>query len=70
MKIINYSLLKVYSLYKHHKKAINDISYNDKVQIGNIVGDIRTIDKNDVHVAKLLGEHLGRLITGDNSKFV
>lgn len=42
----------------------------DEVKFGNIVGDVRQIDKNDMHVSQLLEDHLKRLITGDNSEIM
>lgn len=34
------------------------------------MGEQKQIDINDEHVVDLLKEHLGRLITGDENKFV
>ena len=64
----------IYSLYNKNRNFLHDLSQKDKVsdkaKQGNIVGERRQIDINDEHVSGLLQDHLGRLITGDDSKFV
>lgn len=62
--------MQIYSLYKNNKNFFHDLSLKDKIQRGNIVGDRRAIETNDQHVMELLDGHLGRLITGDDTKFV
>lgn len=62
--------MQIYSLYSNNKNIFHDLTKKDKVHIGNIVGERRQIDTNDQHVVDLLTGHLGRLITGDDSKFV
>lgn len=59
---------QIYSLYKSN--FYHDLSKKDKIQRGNIVGERRQIDINDKHVSDLLNDHLARLITGDDSKFM
>lgn len=64
------SISQIYSLYNNNKNFFHDLTLKDKVRQGNIVGEKKQIDINDEHVVDLLKGHLGRLITGDDSKFV
>ncbi|CRL01525.1 CLUMA_CG014206, isoform A [Clunio marinus] len=60
----------IYSLYANNRNIFHDLTKKDKAQRGNIVGEKRQVDINDKHVTDLLNEHLGRLITEDDSKFL
>lgn len=60
---------QIYSLYSNNRNIFHDLTRKDKVQQGRLVGDLRPMDINDKHVKDLLRDHLGRLITGDESKF-
>lgn len=62
--------MQIYSLYKNNRNFFHDLTLKDKVERGNIVGEKRQIETNDQHVMDLLDGHLGRLITGDDTKFV
>jgi hypothetical protein len=68
--LFHFAKTQIYSLYKNNKNFFHDLSSKDKVERGNIVGERRQVDINDEHVIDLLNGHLGRLITGDDSKFV
>lgn len=61
---------QIFSLYNNNRNFFHDLSFKDKVQRGNIVGERKQIEIDDSHVIDLLDGHLGRLITGDDSKFV
>lgn len=63
-------LFQIYSLYSKNRNFLHELSRKDKVQQGRIVGEKRTVEINDKHVLDLLENHLGRLITGDDTKFV
>lgn len=62
--------MQIYTLYQNNKNIFHDLTLKDKVERGRIVGEKRQIDINDQHVLDLLEGHLGRLITGDETKFV